>query len=135
MSDNKQIKNMTLTELRNELLNCDNNPVKSLIIQKIIKLRQLDKKYNMINNKKIELELEQTLNNIIEDKDKQQSKNAINIDVQSFYDVNEEKVNTMKEKNKIDTPIVDNKLNKDQMNNTLMARMNSDIDIRKIHKK
>jgi len=123
MSTNKK---MTLLDLRNELLKCDDNPIKSLIIQKMIKLKQLDKKYD----NKINMELEETLNNLISDENKYKVKdNIVNIDAKSLYEIERIERNDNK-KIPIERQNTTN-IDKDKMNNTLMARMSNDVDIRK----
>ncbi|CAH6421824.1 Hypothetical protein KVN_LOCUS512 [uncultured virus] len=95
------IKKMSFKELKNELKNSENYPVKNLIIRKIMKQKYLNHKYKQ-NNKTTE---EITKNENFSNKQYQ--------DVEDIYK---------------------KEIQKDDINNNLLERLNSDIYIRKFAK-
>jgi len=123
----KRINNMSFNELRDELTYCDNN-IKELLIRKLMKDRYLRhiKKKELINKKKEKERIKNQIytNTIITD-----DNNKIIEDIDDLF--NDDELN---KKDYNDDDLIDKKFNKqierDAMNNNLMNRMNSELEIR-----
>lgn len=159
MVDNMEItriNNLTFRELRNELANCQNNPVRETIIRNLMYIR-----YNQHLQKKQQLEKikkEQRRKQISKIKNKLEEKYKTNdmLRVDDFIDQSDEEINFNESDFKTLKPVHgslneldddngnDNDNNelfdsraiteyeRDYANNNLMERLNIDMDLRKI---
>ncbi len=163
-SEINKIKNMSFDQLREELSLCKNNPVKELIIRKMMKNRYLElknRKQRLINQRKMkelsrieEANYQRQFNNNLENEnivddnlvdelfeDIQRLKNRDNDMVDIFNESDFKPLPNHGPLNALDpnASLYDRKfkqeIEKDHMNNHLMDRLNSDIDIKKMSKR
>lgn len=119
------IKSKTLNELRKELLECNNQPIKKAIIEKLIKTKTSESKTNISKEKKTE-----------------QNKNIVFNDSDSDYECDDSlnkliELNTEQDNKYFQIPMDDKykcEIEKDHANNKLLDRMNSELNFR-IHGK
>ena len=133
------IRNMSFDQLREELSLVQNNPVKELLIRKLMKQKYIElrkNKFNKIdrrfddkyNKKKINDKLaDDLLYEINKYKPKKSHKN-INTKNINTKNINTKNINTNTSLANIDKKFIP-EIEKDDLNNNMMKRMNSNIDI------
>jgi hypothetical protein len=136
------LNNMTLAELNMELAESDGNPVKQLIIKKIINQKQQKR---IIGPAKLNKQTEQSYINKIEKEQQDIADHLVNKycnDDEDDLDFIDSLIDRDNQDNKYDqdndSPDEDIKfkqeINRDKVNNKLTDRLNSDIDIIKNYK-
>jgi len=129
MTTGKEIYNMTFDELRNELYNCNGNQVKEHIIRNIMftkyqkhltKIQQHNNQIKKINETKKIIEIKKVL---------PVQPNNNNFSLESDSENNSE--NNSEKNTDNDSDIDEN--GKDELNNTIMERLNNDIDIKNLN--
>jgi len=136
----KKIFNMNFNELRDELVYCDNNPIKEMLIRKLMK-----EKYVYYIKRKQRIENEKRLYNLIQQKEQQKqfikqdnmsmSSEDIYFEENDFNFLPDHGPLNELDKNNTINDRLKNEIDRDHFNNNLMERMNSEIDIIKLNNK
>lgn len=163
--EKNKIINMTFNELRDELAYCDNNPVKNLLIRKVMKekyeyyvnkkkfirYQKMKARITEYNNIKHKIKKRIEKKNIIRQKNYELEKKELNrklIDINNINNnsdnneildesVNElinESLDELDENSYLYEDKFAQEIRRDLMNNQLMDRMNSELDIRNFRK-
>lgn len=145
-----RINKMNFRELRDELSLSSNNPVKSLIIRKLMKQKYLkykkirdmniqQQKYKVIHKKQEDEITKMMVNELLDEIEKNNNDTILEVidDTDMLDETNYDKHGPL---NELDpsAKLFDNKfvdeIQRDHMNNNLMNRMNSDIHIQEIRR-
>lgn len=152
MRDVAMLKQMSFRELKEELFRCENNPQRELFIRKLMKekavkyklmkrdtSREIQKNVqfapvqNNQNNASYQDEDDNLIDDILNDIDDGSEENDNYITRNSSRDKINMRLNGRN--NKDDDDLLSGEISKDKMNNSLMDRMNGELDIRNLRKK
>jgi len=130
------IQNMSFNELRDELMNCDNNPIKEYLIRRLMKEKYIyyKKRKNYIINKRHQLEKEryELFKKHIENSIEEQEEPVYLKDDDYISPLENSDIRNHNFSNLYDKKFT-NEIEKDRVNNNLMDRMNSELEIRKFN--
>jgi len=134
-----KINNMTFQELRNELAECNNNPIKELLIRNIMKQKAI--KYIVIKKKqKLKQRKTKILNNNNDNEEYELVDDMLDDDIisQDIY-LSENDIKSLPDHGPLNEleeneSIKEKQQARDLLNNNLMNRMNAELNIRKSKK-
>lgn len=122
---------MSLVQLEHEYVNCDSDPVKNQILKKLINNKLIEEQKRKNEEKKIQLEIADKVNNIIKIKERQKQREKQK-EVERMVEKrgNMEQYWEYNQENKKLDPKFKNEVELDRTNNKLMERLNSELDFR-----
>lgn len=127
MTDIQRIHALSFKDLKKELINCGNNPVRELMIREI-----MHKKYcEYTKNKSKKPLIHQKQPKRTRQQEKEEEEEQEEQEEQQIYleDEDFDELPKMESLNELDDDRFKTEVKKDHLNNNLMDRLNSDIDI------